>query len=141
MATSSPWPIIERHRNQVVDLLNAFAADLAQQYPDLEGRVVVTQREDASYYILSFYLLNHKLRGYNTRLFSIEQPMDSDFPVELIMHYKTYSSAPQKLDVTSFEPTLRKELASPPTQNILNNLLALGDTMSTYGDDLTQSAG
>ena len=140
MDSSTPWPAIQQPRNQVVDLLNAFADLLSHQYPDLEGRVIIAQREDDPRYIISFYILNRKLGGYNTRLLSIDQPIDSPFPVVLTMHYKTYSSPPQTLTEANFEANLRKELGSSPVQNILTHLLALGDTMQASHSESEQSA-
>lgn len=140
MNAPAPWPTVGQPRNRVVDLLRTFAEALSTQYPDLEGRVVVSQREDDPRYLVSFYLLNHKMGGYNTRLLSVEQPIDSSFPVVLTMHYKTFSAPPQTLTEAEFEPALRRELASTPVQNILNNLLALGNTMDDYRRPLNQSA-
>jgi hypothetical protein len=140
MNTQHPWPVIDRPRNEVAEILKAYGTSLQNQYPELEGRLTITHREDSPMYILSFYILNHKLRGYNTRILSVEQPIDRSFPVDLTMHYKTYSSAPKHLDADAFEPALRRELASEPIQNILNNLLALGNTMEEYRSDISQSS-
>lgn len=140
--TSSPtWPTIDHPHNPVADLLNQYGKSLQQQYPSLDGRLTIILQDDKPEYVLSFYLISHKLRGYNIRLLTIEQPIDSSFPVTLTMHYKTYSSPPRLLDEANFEPALRDELASPPIQNILNNLLALGNTVDEYRDDLNQSVG
>lgn len=139
MQPTSFWPskFAERPQATPIALLEQQANLLSEYHPSLDGRVTTTYREGDSVATVALYVINKKLHGYNYRLLSFEQPMTADFPVTLVMHFKTKS--PElgiAASAADFTELLKAGLSNDLTKAILDHLVTMGEVMQRHREDI-----
>lgn len=137
MASQSLWP--DKHsssaQHRPIQLLEEQAKLLKDYNPSLEGRVVSAYAEGKATATISLYILNPRLRGYNYRLLSFEQPIIGEYPVTLSAHFKTQTvPVGEANDDKEFLALLGKILSDTITRNILDNLASMGEVMQHYAE-------
>lgn len=131
MIVENFWPEISASELTPVQILEKQASYLKDKYDKkLMGQVITSHRDNESTITISFYLIHLGLDGYNYRLLSFDQNIETIYNFTVCSFSNPPEYSEEITTIGGFQAVLKNILNSPRTQQILNHLLTLGNVVA-----------